>query len=187
MPTHDAYLLKQSSAQSLRDCPQLELPSQAGLCHQNTNNQAFSTDLIFTNWSIASNAQLSSRPLDFVMMHLMHKGGITTIVSCCRDMFMHRTYLNRNDDTETMGEHRINDTNPTLSKVASTLSLCSNTEATIAQVHIAPRDSPPHWQIIWCPQESSGSSTLKALSVPKIQALQAHCKFDNHVTEINHR
>jgi len=68
-------------AQSLRDCPQLELPSQAGLCHQNTNNQAFSTDLISTNWSIASNAQLSSRPLDFVMMHLMHKGGITTIAS----------------------------------------------------------------------------------------------------------
>ena len=31
------------------DCPQLELPSEAGLCHQNTNNQAFSTDLISTN------------------------------------------------------------------------------------------------------------------------------------------
>jgi hypothetical protein len=62
------------------------------------------TYLISTNWSISSNAQLSSRPLDFVMMHLMHKGGITTIVSCCRDMFMYRTYLNRNNDTETMGE-----------------------------------------------------------------------------------
>jgi len=84
-------LLEQSSAQSLRDCPQLELPSQAGLRHQNTNNQAFSTDLISKNWSIASNAQLSSRPLDFVMMHLMHKGGITTIASCCRDLFMYRT------------------------------------------------------------------------------------------------
>ena len=41
----------------------LGLPSQVGLCHQNTNNQAFSTDLISTNWSIASNAQLGSRPL----------------------------------------------------------------------------------------------------------------------------
>ncbi len=97
-------LNKQSSAQILRVCSQLELPSQAGLCHQNTNNQAFSTVLISTNWSIASNAQLSSRPLDFVMMHLMHKGGITTIASCCRDMFMYRTYLNRNIDTETIGE-----------------------------------------------------------------------------------
>ena len=97
-------LIKQSSAQSLRDCPRLELPSQAGLCHQNTNNQAFSTDLISTNWSIASNAQLSSHPLDFVMMHLMHKGRITTIASCCRDMFTYQTYLNRNNDTETMGE-----------------------------------------------------------------------------------
>jgi hypothetical protein len=97
-------LIKQSSARSLHDCPQLELSSQAGLCHQNTNNQAFSTVLISTNWSIASNAQLSSRPLDFVMMHLMHKSGITTIASCCRDMFMYRTYLNRNNDTETMGE-----------------------------------------------------------------------------------
>jgi hypothetical protein len=97
-------LIEQSSAQSLHDCPQLELPSQAGLCHQNTNNQAFSTDLISTNWSIASNAQLSSRPLDFIMMHLMHTGGITTIVSCCRDMFMYQTCLNRNNDTETMGE-----------------------------------------------------------------------------------
>jgi hypothetical protein len=90
--------------QSLCDCPQLELPSQAGLCHQNTNNQAFSTDLISMNWSKASNAQLSSRPLDFVVMHLMHKGGITSIASCCRDMFMYRTYLNRNNDAETMGE-----------------------------------------------------------------------------------
>ena len=61
-------------------------------------------DLISTNWSIASNAQLSSRPLDFVMMHLIHKGGITTITSCYRDIFMHRTYLNRNNDTETMDE-----------------------------------------------------------------------------------
>ena len=61
-----AWLLKQSSAQSLRDCPQLELSSQAGLCHQNTNNQAFSTDLISTNWSIASNAQLSS-PQDAII------------------------------------------------------------------------------------------------------------------------
>jgi len=47
----------------------LGLPSQVGLCHQNTNNQAFLTDLISTNWSIASNAQLGPRPLDFVMMH----------------------------------------------------------------------------------------------------------------------
>ncbi len=104
MPTHNAYLLEQSSAQSLCDCPQLELPSHGGLCHQNTNSQAFPTDLISTNWSIASNAQLSSRPFDFVMMHLMHKCGITTIISCCRDMFMYRTFLNRNNDTETMGE-----------------------------------------------------------------------------------
>ncbi len=86
-----AWLLKQSSAQSLCDCPQLELSSQAGLCHQNTNNQVFSTDLIFMNWDIASNAQLGSRPLDFVMMHLMHKDGITTIVSCCRDVSLYRT------------------------------------------------------------------------------------------------
>jgi len=104
LPKQDAYLLKQSSAQSLRDCPQLELPSQGGLCHQNTNSQTFSMDLISTNWSIASNEQLSSHPLDFIMMHLMHKDGITTITSCCRDMFMYRTYLNRNNDTETMGE-----------------------------------------------------------------------------------
>jgi hypothetical protein len=80
------------------------LLSQGGLCHQNTNNQAFSMDLISTNWNIASNAQLSSHPLDFVIMHLMYKGGITTITSCCRDMFMYQTYVNRKNDTETMGE-----------------------------------------------------------------------------------
>ena len=61
-------------------------------------------DLISTNWNIASNAQLSSHPLDFVIMHLMYKGGITTITSCCRDMFMYQTYVNRKNDTETMGE-----------------------------------------------------------------------------------
>ena len=43
------------------------------------------------------------------------------------------------------------------------------------------------WHIIWHHPANSWSNTLKAVSDPKIRALQACCKFDNHVTEKNHR
>ena len=87
-----------------------------------------------------------------------------------------------------------------LEQSMSTLFLCSNTEATNAQsplnganCGICPLSSPPRESVPL--GISSGvtrqiplSNTLKTVSVPnQIRALKAHCKFENHMTEINYR
>jgi hypothetical protein len=83
--------------------------------------------------SSASNLLLSYCPLDFAVMHSMHKGENTTLTSCCRDMFMYQTYLKGITIPKQWVKHRINDRNTTLTKVAPTFNLCSNIEATDAQ------------------------------------------------------
>jgi hypothetical protein len=53
-------------------------------------------------------------------------------------------------------------------------------------VSSTPRDCSSR-HIIWRHPVNSGSNTLKAVSVPNTRALQARCKFGNHVAEIKKR
>jgi len=82
LPTHDASLLEQSSAQSLCDCLHQVVchARQALLANHADQTLTLSTDLL-SNCSIASNAPRSACPLDFVAMH-PHLGGITAHTSC---------------------------------------------------------------------------------------------------------
>jgi hypothetical protein len=96
-------------------------------------------------------------------------------------------------------KHRINFRDTTLTKVEPTFDLCFNTEATNANI------VPSRWGQLWetsfvcsTPRDcssrhiirghpaDSGSNTLKAVSVPNTWALQARCKFGNHVAVIKH-
>ena len=72
-------LLKQSSAQILRDCQKRGLPCKPGSAGKPRRASLLSTDLI-SNCSIASDALLSFCPLDSIVMH-HHRGGNTTRVT----------------------------------------------------------------------------------------------------------